>query len=308
MALKLTLTAQSEPVGTLGEVDGTQDQVLTYPVDATKIVLKVSVDGAGELPKVQWQRAASNGEAAADVAGATSATHEFDPTADTDGWYTVKCDPEAEVSPPGINVAKAPAATPPAQPPAQPGVAEVAVGEYDGRFALGVGALTLILGVLVTARVFDGAGKVKSPTTIDAQGAAQVSGATLAWAMLGVGALLLLAGAAMAALETRGRLRRGNQPVVRSADATQLEALAKILTSASALRGSVATLVAGVLIVLSASYMGAKVGAPPSPTPTSTATATSTATGTGTGAATSPTTDGATATVTVTEPAPTTGG
>ena len=95
----------------------------------------------------------------------------------------------------------------------------------------------------------------------------------------GFGGILLVVGAWLAAIETRGRLRaplKGGAGAKGAGDglaADQLNAIANIFDKARRLRGSISVVIAGFLILAIAMWgVNAMTGAAPAPTPTVTVT------------------------------------
>lgn len=148
----------------------------------------------------------------------------------------------------------------PAEPvPVRPqGVVEVPLAEYDGRFAAVVATIFSVLAVSVLAIV---AAQVigdliiatpiaaDSPTP-DADSGARSGRATSAL-LIAVGSVLLLAAAALAALDARGRQRRaaGTPTALRGTQLT-LDKAPGILENPGKLRGTLALLITGVVVVV----------------------------------------------------------
>jgi hypothetical protein len=147
----------------------------------------------------------------------------------------------------------------PAAPTQRPqGVVEVPLGEYDGRFAAVVAAIFTLLAVIVIAIV---ATQVISDIIIatpipadtaapDADSAARSARATSAL-LIGTGIILLLAAAALAALDVRGRQRLdGNASTALRGTQMTLDKAPGILENPGKLRGTLALLTTGVVVIL----------------------------------------------------------
>ena len=135
---------------------------------------------------------------------------------------------------------------------------EVPLGEYDGRFAAAVGLVFSLLALIVLAIV---ATQVISDiilatpiaadaSTPDADSAARSARATSAL-LIGIGIILLLAAAALAALDVRGRQRRdaSNPTALRGTQLT-LDKAPGILENPGKLRGTLALLTTGVVVIV----------------------------------------------------------
>ena len=151
-----------------------------------------------------------------------------------------------------------PAADPSTSTPRPQGVVEVPLGEYDGRFAAVVAAIFTLLAVIVMAIV---ATQVISDIIIvtpipadasppDADSAARSARATSAL-LIGIGIILLLAGGALAALDVRGRQRReGHASTALRGTQMTLDKAPGILENPGKLRGTLALLTTGVVVIL----------------------------------------------------------
>lgn len=131
-------------------------------------------------------------------------------------------------------------------------VAEVEVGEYDGTFAVVSG---VVAAVVAAAAVFFLVRGVSLDLSDKASYAEQLRTIAVVAAVC-VGVVLLAAGTWLAALEVRGR-QRARAVTVRPAAAGLAAdevagAVAKVLESASKMRGTVAVLVAGTALMLGA--------------------------------------------------------
>ncbi len=157
-----------------------------------------------------------------------------------------------------------PAAPGPALPPASTGTAspqgvvEVPLGEYDGRFAAVVAAIfsalcVIVLTIVATQVISDLIIATPIPPdtpTPDAVAAARSARATSAL-LIGIGSILLLAAAALAALDVRGRQRRdaSTGTALRGTQAT-LDKAPGILENPGRFRGTLALLITGVVLVM----------------------------------------------------------
>ena len=132
------------------------------------------------------------------------------------------------------------------------------LSEYDGRFAAVVAAIfsviALVVLVIVAAQVI---GDLIIATPIppdtnspDADSAARSARATSAL-LIGIGIILLLAAAALAALDVRGRQRRDARTptALRGIQAT-LDKAPGILENPGKFRSTLALLITGVVVVL----------------------------------------------------------
>ena len=169
----------------------------------------------------------------------------------------------------------------------------IPLGEYDGRFSAWTAALfALLAGALLLIVAFevlphfnamqsatDALDTVGStPTTADGATSeasplfARRLDAVLRLLITTVGILLLLAGAAMAALETRARLQRtAANPVTLSSDESVspevLDKVPAILERASVLRGTTLVLLVGASLLLLAMCAPSRAGEDPTPEP-----------------------------------------
>ena len=144
-------------------------------------------------------------------------------------------------------------ATPPNSPRA--GV-ELPAGEYDARFAAWVGVMFILLSSMVLGiiliQVIEQLDVTVTPdsttgsTPSEAEAVAGRSGLVTSALMIGVSAILLLAGAALAALEVRARQRRDpeSSAAVLGAPGAR-EKMSAVLEHWTRLRAPVALLVAG---------------------------------------------------------------
>ena len=147
----------------------------------------------------------------------------------------------------------------PAAPTPRPqGVVEVPLGEYDGRFAAVAAAIFSLLAVIVLAIVATQViGDIILATPIsadastpDADSAARSARATSAL-LIGIGIILLLAAAALAALDVRGRQRRdGNASTALRGTQMTLDKAPGILENPGKLRGTLALLTTGVVVIV----------------------------------------------------------
>jgi hypothetical protein len=189
-----------------------------------------------------------------------------------------------------VSVTVTETATTPEPAPDEPGeqVANVPIGEYDAayaRWATGIAtafAAALLLALAALAVV---------GLTADGADFAIRARASTTFMLVAVGALLLVAGTVMAALETRGRLKAGSaaevelDAVSRGPISDLVGKLPELLEATKGLRGTIAALVAGVVVLTLATILGFNVNRPagtpqatPSPTAsTDAATATATA-------------------------------
>ena len=174
---------------------------------------------------------------------------------------------------------------------------EIAIGEVDRPFAYA----TLGFVVLVSAGIGFAVWSVVNRTQFSLAGASvpddmvldgtfgQRSASALFWFGAGVGAIVLVVGAWLATLETRGRLRApikgvdGSKGPVFGVGEAELKAIADILDKARRLRGSIAVVLAGFFIlVISLWGMNALTADAPAPAPTVTVTSAPTASATST--------------------------
>jgi hypothetical protein len=148
------------------------------------------------------------------------------------------------------------------------GVVELAAGEYDARFARWVGVIFAGLALAVVATVsFQVLGAIDWSAAPDATAAGAAGGTgggtfaertrlAVAGLLVAVGGVLLLAGAALAALEVRGRQRVVQGTGVRTRGAAEvLDKVPVILQRAGLLRGTIAVLITGGLMLLLAVVM-----------------------------------------------------
>lgn len=183
---------------------------------------------------------------------------------------------------------------PPMVPPADDKPSELEVGEFDRDFAfrtliaLGVISAAVIVGIwFVISRVLLPAPGVFIPQDQVVDGS---FGQRAAFIVLiigaGVGGITLAIGAWLAAIETRGRLRanlKGNEAGKgdgAGVAAAELAEVANIIDKARRLRGSLAVVIAGGLIVALSMWGVRPLASTPtvaSPTPSATATASATA-------------------------------
>jgi hypothetical protein len=135
---------------------------------------------------------------------------------------------------------------------------ELPTPEFDGRFAAVVGALFALLSAavlaLVVARLMVPIDvpppATDPPPAVSRDGTiADRVGLASATLLLGVGMILLLAGAALAALEVRGRQRRTSQPARWQSTERGLRVLPALLDRLGQVRATVAVLVTGGVMV-----------------------------------------------------------
>jgi hypothetical protein len=138
-------------------------------------------------------------------------------------------------------------------------VVEVPLAEYDGRFAAVVGLVFtllagIVLAIVATQVISDLIIATPIPpdsVTPDADSAARSARATSAL-LIGIGIILLLAAAALAALDVRGRQRRnsaGASTALRGTQAT-LDKAPGILENPGRFRGTLALLITGVVVIM----------------------------------------------------------
>ncbi len=189
--------------------------------------------------------------------------------------------------------------------PAQPGAnqnpepdtdkpAELEVGELDRPFAyITFFAFVVPVSVAIGWLVWSIVSRVAfpDPGVTSADVGAVIDGTFLerAATMLlltgaGLGGIVLIAGVWLAALETRGRLRKAAKPgdTTRGIDTSVVDKIPAVLKAASTLRGTMATIIAGAALVAVAmwgiSTLAQKAPAEPAPTPSPTAVPTDTPT------------------------------
>jgi hypothetical protein len=141
-------------------------------------------------------------------------------------------------------------------------VNEIAIGEYDARFAYAslavAGGLALLFFIVISAAAFAIPLGSVDPSTggpVDVPFGDRVR-VVVALFGLALGGAVALLGAWLAALETRGRLRavialdpdRGDGLDALGTD--RLDALAAVLEKARRLRGAIAVIAAGAIIVV----------------------------------------------------------
>ena len=170
----------------------------------------------------------------------------------------------------------------PEEPPS--GVAEVAPGQYDQRFAVGVGLLFVLAALALVTLVFrvvdwlpDSSELVNQADVSQTDGTSAPSEslaefrlaivACVAILAIGFGGVVLLSGAGMAALETRGRLwlrKPSGQPEpeddaepggrgwtkLAELGPEMLEAVKKVIDSGKLVRGAALVVMAGVAVIL----------------------------------------------------------
>ncbi len=147
-----------------------------------------------------------------------------------------------------------------AAPPNSPSTGvELPAGEYDGRFAAWVGAMFMLLSLMVLGiilvQVIEQLDATVDPpvtgaATAEAKAVAGRSGLVTSALLIGVSCILLLAGAALAALEVRARQRRDptSAGAVRGAPGAR-EKMSVVLEHWTRLRAPVALLVAGAAVL-----------------------------------------------------------
>lgn len=162
--------------------------------------------------------------------------------------------PSAPATPPRPATAAGPATPAHASAEDLRALAELPTPEFDGRFAAVVGALFALLSAAVLALVvarlmipIDVPPPVTDPPpAVSRDGTiADRVGLASATLLIGVGAVLLLAGAALAALEVRGRQRRTSQPTRWQSTERGLRVLPALLDRLGQVRATVAVLVTG---------------------------------------------------------------
>lgn len=287
MALQFTAvnsTGDEAKAGTDGSV-----RALTAAKDSV-VTFKLEADAAIDSPSITRQESAQPIQVEFEIAAdQKSATAEYTVTefgtfvasakvggAQTSGADVVRLN---EAAPPSANGSQSENDKP----------SELEVGEFDRDFAL----QTLIVPAVISVAIVAGIWSVISRVLLPAPGALippdQVVDGTFgqraAFIVLvigaGVGGITLAIGAWLAAIETRGRLRanlqgkdagKGDGAGVAAAE---LAEVANIIDKARRLRGSMAVVVAGFLIV-ALSMWGVRPMAStpemPSPTPSATAT------------------------------------
>ncbi|MFB7884630.1 hypothetical protein [Microbacterium sp. NPDC056057] len=171
-------------------------------------------------------------------------------------------------------------------PPPVGKVIETDTGYYDEVFAVIVGLLTVAATAVVVWSAWTAIGRFGidvAPQTI-AEGT-EVNGtwgqralAVLLVFMLAVGAVMLIVGAALAALETRGRLKGRKDGSLKTRAGVDLEGWSKFVEAVRTTRGSVVVAVSGLIIVVSAGGFALGIvgdtSSDPAPQPSSTATPT----------------------------------
>lgn len=143
-------------------------------------------------------------------------------------------------------------AAPGATGPAVAGAVEVRAGEYDGRFAAWIALLFACLSAAVLVVIsthiladLDPSTALSAPGNVGPR-----SGLATAAVLVGVSSILMLAGAALAALEVRSRLRRRAETSMASrGTATTLAKVPAILEQSGRLRGPIALLSTGVIVL-----------------------------------------------------------
>ncbi len=138
-----------------------------------------------------------------------------------------------------------------AGPTPRPGVVDVQVGEYDGRFAGVVAGIFTILAVAVIWTISNAAVRGFEWGATDTTPAGTYTERTTLMVMsllIAVGSVVLLAGAALAALEVRARQRRRATGGSRG-PSVALDKVPEILERAGNLRATIAVLVAGVAVL-----------------------------------------------------------
>lgn len=140
-------------------------------------------------------------------------------------------------------------------------VAEVKPGVYDRGFAIAVLVLFLLGAALIAAFFFtSSSSSTVKPLAEKPDYEAQVLAVSTLFA-LAVGGLVLLAGAAMAALEVRGRLTKepAPSPSVRAAGTAEtikeaFAGAANLMSEARTVRGTVLVILAGTAIVMASLF------------------------------------------------------
>ena len=281
MALELSATAGDKSAGPA------KPWVLIVPDDVSEVTLKLATgDAAKMLSDVDWGASDAatptsvTGEGTAEVTAVFAATGDFT-------WHfhpSAKVgDDEARERSNSIVVKRGSVVSEPEEPPAvpAPAVAEVAVGFYDKNFTLVTGVVAGVIGVAVLVVVGWIVTQIglpdvvaKRPPVTTAPTVSEPFGswlervrAIIAIAAGGAGIMLLVFGAWMAALETRGRLKVEtklnlpgsdslgmlNATSIASLDAITKaigEALEKSITALKSTRGTIAVVVAGLVLVL----------------------------------------------------------
>lgn len=136
--------------------------------------------------------------------------------------------------------------------PAVAGAVDVQAGEYDGRFAAWIALLFACLSAAVLVVIsthiladLDPSTALSAPGNVGPR-----SGLATAAVLVGVSSILMLAGAALAALEVRSRLRRrADTSVASRGTATTLAKVPAILEQSGRLRGPIALLSTGVIVL-----------------------------------------------------------
>jgi hypothetical protein len=133
-----------------------------------------------------------------------------------------------------------------------PGVVDVEVGEYDGRFAGVVAAIFTVLALAVLWSVSNAAIRGFEWGSADSTQAGSYAERSALMGMsllIAVGSVVLLAGAALAALEVRARQRRTRESARPRGVSESLDKVPAILERAGNLRATIAVLVAGVAVL-----------------------------------------------------------
>ena len=137
--------------------------------------------------------------------------------------------------------------------PVAAGAVEVRAGEYDGRFAAWIALLFACLSTAVLVMISTHILVDLDPSTAPSNAPGNVgprSGLATAAVLVGVSSVLMLAGAALAALEVRARLRRRAETTVASrGTAGTLDKVPAILEQSGRLRGPISLLTTGVVVL-----------------------------------------------------------
>ncbi len=249
--------------GTFRATADDPDAILDSPETT---VLPAPAPVAPRLPGAAGVAGGSGGPGPSGWSGSASAAH----GPDTSNAAPATTDAPDTTAP----TTAAPAATP-------SGVVDVQVGEYDGRFAGAVAAIFTVLAVAVlwtisnaAIRAFEWGSATDSPAGTYTERTTLLVTALL----IAVGSVLLLAGAALAALEVRARQRRTRAAAGPRGMPEALDKVPAILEKAGNLRATVAVLVAGVAVLILAVLVqvygpGTGDAATPDPSPAASPTA-----------------------------------
>jgi hypothetical protein len=224
------------------------DGTLEIELPQSDVTLKVTHEPEGEeIEKWQWKK----GEPG-DPVGSSKDTYPVEFSGEGSETYFVEVTPKSgQMKASNKVVLKAKEKGAPDK-----GVSEIEIGEYDKAFARASGIVFAVLAIAGLFLLIRDVSLELPGLTGDAPTSGTYSERLRAFAVigsLGMGIPLLAAGAWLASLEVRGRLRRPVTVTLASdteAKRGAIDEVSKVLDSATKLRGTVAVLVAGTALIL----------------------------------------------------------